>query len=234
MGAFWFSQAFCGITLTPHNIPVIIPAGGGSFSFDAEVINTTSMNVTADIWTDVLLNNGHTIGPLILRRDIYLPSSTLVTRQATQNVPASAPWGGYRYIAKVGQHPTIFFASDTIDFVKMPGEGNPAHNLGWSVFGWDYDESPIANQQSQITNLAAAPNPFNASTALSFKLQAASNAKLAVYDVSGREVGVLAEGLYPAGVHQTVWDASSMASGVYFARLSAGDMTQTRKMLLVK
>ncbi len=78
------------------------------------------------------------------------------------------------------------------------------------------------------------PNPFNASTALSFKLQAASNIKLAIYDIAGRKVALLAEGYYPAGTHQAVWDASKVASGVYFARLEGGGLEKTRKLLLLR
>ncbi len=77
-------------------------------------------------------------------------------------------------------------------------------------------------------------NPFNAETVISYKLQAASNVKLAVYDIAGREVAVLAEGFYPAGHHSMPFDASGMASGVYFARLSAGECSQTRKLTLLK
>ena len=78
------------------------------------------------------------------------------------------------------------------------------------------------------------PNPFNQKTDIRYQLQAASQIKLAVFDIAGREAAVLAEGLYPAGTHQIVWDASEMSNGVYFARLKAGSVTETRKMLLVK
>jgi len=57
---------------------------------------------------------------------------------------------------------------------------------------------------------------------------------LAVYDISGREVKVLAEGFYPAGTHLVEWDAAGLPSGVYFARLQVGGEARTTKMLLVK
>ncbi len=78
------------------------------------------------------------------------------------------------------------------------------------------------------------PNPFNPSTAISFKLQAASRIKLAVYDITGKEVARLAEGIYPAGAHRRAFDATGLSSGIYFARLQAGDFTQTKKIVLVK
>ncbi len=78
------------------------------------------------------------------------------------------------------------------------------------------------------------PNPFNSETALSFKLQAASNVKLMIYDIMGREMALLAEGFYPTGTHQVEWDASEVASGVYFARLEVRGEAITTKLLLMK
>ncbi len=78
------------------------------------------------------------------------------------------------------------------------------------------------------------PNPFNASTVLSYKLKAAKNVNLTIYDITGREVATLVDGMKPAGSHQVVFDAEGLTSGVYFARLEAGEFRQTQKMILLK
>ena len=78
------------------------------------------------------------------------------------------------------------------------------------------------------------PNPFNASTVLSFELRAASCVKLAVYDVMGREVARLLDDRQSAGMHQVIFDAASLPSGIYFARLQSNGLTQTQKLLLLK
>ena len=78
------------------------------------------------------------------------------------------------------------------------------------------------------------PNPFNAETIISFELRAASCVKLAVYDIEGREVARLIDDWQSAGTHQTTFNAEALPSGIYFARLAAGDFQQTRKMLLIK
>ena len=78
------------------------------------------------------------------------------------------------------------------------------------------------------------PNPFNASTAISYKLQAVSKVNLTIYDVTGREVAKLVDGMKEGGSHQVFFDAKDLTSGVYFARLEAGEFRQTRKMLLIK
>jgi hypothetical protein len=78
------------------------------------------------------------------------------------------------------------------------------------------------------------PNPFNPTTAIGYQLPKASYVNLAVYDVSGRKVFELAEGLRAAGVHEVTFDAVNFASGLYFYRLEAGDFKAVRKMVLIK
>ena len=93
--------------------------------------------------------------------------------------------------------------------------------------------SAIPNEYSLSQNY---PNPFNASTTISFKLQAPSSTELKIFDITGREVWSKADGSWQlaAGQHSVVWDASGMASGVYFVRLEAGEFMQVRKLLLIK
>lgn len=78
------------------------------------------------------------------------------------------------------------------------------------------------------------PNPFNASTTLVFQLQQPAKAKLEIFDMLGRNVASLADGQMSAGTHRLVWNAGQMASGIYIARLTAGDQVFTRKLLLIK
>ncbi len=78
------------------------------------------------------------------------------------------------------------------------------------------------------------PNPFNPSTKISFALPEAQNVKLVVHDIMGREVATLVNERRTAGTHQVEFDASSLASGVYFYKIEAGSFTETKKMLLVK
>jgi hypothetical protein len=83
-------------------------------------------------------------------------------------------------------------------------------------------------------SLTAFPNPFNPSTTLSFTLPHAERARLAVYDVLGREVKVLQEGMLTAGEHKLNFDGSNLPAGIYFARLQSGTQSQTQKLLLLK
>jgi subtilisin family serine protease len=78
------------------------------------------------------------------------------------------------------------------------------------------------------------PNPFNPKTVVRYEVAVKSAVRLVVYDVLGREVARLAEGIQDAGVRSVEWDASGIPSGVYFYRLRAGDFTETKKMVLAK
>ncbi|HNS73110.1 MAG TPA: T9SS type A sorting domain-containing protein, partial [bacterium] len=78
------------------------------------------------------------------------------------------------------------------------------------------------------------PNPFNPVTQIVFDLPRDGEIRLAVFDLLGREVALLAEGMRSAGRHQVMVDGRSWSSGTYLYRLSQGGEVLTRKMLLVK
>ncbi|HET9130973.1 MAG TPA: T9SS type A sorting domain-containing protein, partial [Terriglobia bacterium] len=78
------------------------------------------------------------------------------------------------------------------------------------------------------------PNPFNPTTTISFQLPAASKVSLKIYDLLGREIQTLVNGEMNPGTHQVSFEASTLASGIYFYRLNAGMYTATRKLVLLK
>jgi flagellar hook assembly protein FlgD len=83
------------------------------------------------------------------------------------------------------------------------------------------------------------PSPFEGSTVIEFGLPKAAEVSLAIFDVSGRQVATLAEGVHEAGYHQVTWTGSRaggdrVSPGVYFYRLVTGYNVLTRKMLVVK
>jgi hypothetical protein len=78
------------------------------------------------------------------------------------------------------------------------------------------------------------PNPFNPTTTISYKIPKASWTTIEVFDLLGREVKLLVDEMQIAGSHNVKFNASGLASGVYFYSLRAGDFRATKKMLLVK
>jgi len=78
------------------------------------------------------------------------------------------------------------------------------------------------------------PNPFNPTTEIKFALPASANVRLAVFNLLGQEMAVLADGMMNAGVHVRSFDATELPAGVYFYRLEAGSFTDVKKMMLLK
>lgn len=78
------------------------------------------------------------------------------------------------------------------------------------------------------------PNPFNPSTSIKFSLPKESNVELKVYNLFGEEVALLLKRFMPVGNHSMSFDASGLPSGTYIYKLTAGEYSQAKKMLLLK
>jgi hypothetical protein len=78
------------------------------------------------------------------------------------------------------------------------------------------------------------PNPFNPSTTIRYAIPQGSTVTLTVYNTLGEKVSTLVEGVQEAGYHDVKFDATGLASGVYFYRIQAGDFVQSRKLVLLK
>jgi hypothetical protein len=91
----------------------------------------------------------------------------------------------------------------------------------------------------RVLALANYPNPFNPATEISFSLPAASHVRLEVYNITGQKVTTLVDRFMETGAHSVAWNSTDesgarVSSGVYLYRLSAGDLVETRKMMLLK
>lgn len=78
------------------------------------------------------------------------------------------------------------------------------------------------------------PNPFNPSTRIAYDLARTSNVTLTAFDLLGRKVATLANGVQVAGSHTATFNGADLPSGIYFYRLQAGDFVAARKMVLLK
>jgi hypothetical protein len=109
-----------------------------------------------------------------------------------------------------------------------------------NILNWFGTLSPVVPEKDRVPGPLTYdlkqnwPNPFNPSTVLSYDIRAASFVFLRVYDTSGRWVTTLVNDRQSAGTHQVTFDGSGLASGIYLAKLEAGGMTITRKMVLMK
>jgi hypothetical protein len=78
------------------------------------------------------------------------------------------------------------------------------------------------------------PNPFNPKTGIRYQVPGVSDVKLVVYDLLGREVAVLVDENKSPGSYEVTFDGGGLSSGVYFYRLQAGDLVQTKTLVILK
>jgi hypothetical protein len=95
-------------------------------------------------------------------------------------------------------------------------------------------EGPFSALLPHQFTLSCFPNPFNPTTTLAFTLPQTGQVKVVVYDLLGREVAVLAERVFEAGEQRLRFDGSALPSGLYFARMQAGGLIATQKLLLLR
>jgi hypothetical protein len=129
------------------------------------------------------------------------------------------------------------------DFPTTEGAYDQKYNGGDAFFCKfsfsDLTSVSVTDTPQTFSLNPARPNPFNPSTSLSFTLPAARKAELSIFSVTGQKVRTLVSGPLAAGPHSVAWDGrddagKAVSSGVYLSRLTAGKMTATGKMVLMK
>jgi len=235
MGAFYFDQDVDAIVeLYPHDMRVIIPPEGGDVILDGWIFNFLGLGGTADLWTYVFVPRMGRLGPLHLFENIYIPVDSIGSNDITQTVPGFAPGGDYVFVAYLGDYPATVTDSSCLYFTKygsIPGEASD-----WSQSNWWSRE--VTSMESSLPGVYALsqnyPNPFNATTIIHYELPSGGQVNLEVYNMLGQKVATLVDEGQGAGYKTASWDASEVSSGLYFYRLTAGDFTETKRMMLVK
>jgi len=100
-----------------------------------------------------------------------------------------------------------------------------------SYLGTDESHQQLPAEMALLPNY---PNPFNPWTSIPFTLNESAQTNVSVYDLRGKLVETLLQGNLPAGYHETRWDASSVASGVYLVKLESNGLSLTRKIMVLK
>ncbi len=225
------------LTLTPLNPPIIIPAGGGSFSYDLAIANNTIYSVAAKVWTvAVIPSSGWQTGSLLLV-PLTLPPGGSLSRTRTQSLPGRAPAGNYLYYLRWGSYPGDAWAEASFPFVKLAAGVSGAGLEEWTNTGEPLETesakfaSPLQPEKSSVSVM---PNPFNPSTAIRYQLSADSYVKAEVFDTAGRLVATLADGWREAGTHMVTFHAGDLPSGIYVYRVTAGEFNSSGKMVLMK
>ena len=138
------------------------------------------------------------------------------------------------------QGASVAASSDCSTIIESGDADNNSAGAVWVFVYPGIGITPIsAEVPKEFQLMQNYPNPFNPSTKIKFQIAKAvrsetSNVKLIVYDLAGREVAKLVNEQLAAGTYEIDFDASKFASGVYFYKLTAGDYSETKRMILVK
>jgi hypothetical protein len=176
-------------------------------------IQTSTNNGTT--WVTLVTLNGGVSGQLVTAP----PQTSVFTPNASQ-------WSSKTFPVPIGTNKLRFNAIsaygnnlylDSICVVTPVGVINPA--------------GLIPGQFSLSQNY---PNPFNPSTSISYSIPKAGHVEMKIYNTLGEEVTVLVNEMKQPGVYKVDFNASNLASGIYFYRITSADFTDVKKMVVIK
>ena len=144
------------------------------------------------------------------------------------------------YLHIVENEPTLLESRGIpIAGIDKDFDGQTRHATNPDIGADEFNGIVVGVEEEEILPIEFAllqnyPNPFNPSTVISFQLPVSGDVLLKIYDILGNEIATLVDEYKPVGNFEVEFDASRLASGIYFYQLKVGEFIQTRKMLLIK
>lgn len=129
------------------------------------------------------------------------------------------------------QHKLVTFGYSFLDPPNTPAE---LYFAKWDGVVTAVEDPKDPSFPTTYALLQNYPNPFNPTTTISYELPDMAYVNLTVYDALGNKVAELIAGEQPAGRHEIVFNAHSLASGIYFYTLQSKTFVETRKMMVLK
>ncbi len=217
-----------------------VPASGGNLDFGVFVENQDNTALDFDAWLDIAYEGG--APTTVVQRSFtdFQPGWQINRPDAFFPVPGSYAAGNYTMTGRVGVYPSAVWDESGFPFVKsgtsgtanfapfIPTQGFPNP---FDIISTGAETTPIPEEFIVLGNY---PNPFNPTTTFEYALPERDHVVLNIFDLQGRLVNTLVDGLQDAGIHRVVFDAAHLASGIYLYRLSAGHQTISGKMVLLK
>jgi len=150
--------------------------------------------------------------------------------------PGARPARSYRILLQLDRSPSGA-GSGTVRIQAVTAGTSEGIAAGTSIFNQSVEVDPAVVAAPAL--FAARPNPTAGQTEIAFVLPVDSRVTLHIYDVAGRLVRTLAEGLTPAGIHRASWNGTddrgrTARSGIYFAKLQVGKTLQSERILLLR
>lgn len=221
--------------------------GGTNWSSPLRINNDPVGNGKIQYWPTIAVNNQGNIAVL------FMDSRNTADNTIVEAYIARSYDGGVTFtneLLSTEPSPTLIPGSNVRfgDYIDLDYAGKRlvpvwtderAGGFNQEIFTSEIDELlPVSgnsgNMPAEFSLKQNYPNPFNPNTRISFSLPNASQLKIEIYSSIGTLIKTIASGSYPAGEHSINFNAGAMASGVYFYKLTAGEFTQTRSMILVK
>jgi hypothetical protein len=180
-----------------------------------------------------LRNLGQTAAAEAVRAEI-IPRDSWVTRIVSNNQPFGTILAG-----DTASHQSPYYVE--IDTSGYPGYFTFDVVISSNGYSYWYQQDFTVGIEPGEDNIPLYfalyqnyPNPFNPMTTIRFDLPKTSMVLLRIYNITGQEVATLLSASLLPGFHSLDFDASDLASGIYFYRLQAGPFVQTRKMMVLK
>lgn len=178
--------------------------------------------------------------PIEYKLPVYLTDRSGRLAEASVEINLSATGNGHFTQNTITTQQGIAYAT----FVSTPGEGALVNLLAEAS---GLESAIVTNvvvtgrEQEEQDDLPTAfkleqnyPNPFNPATVIRYHLPVTSHIKLEVFNSMGQHISTLQEGMKTRGSYEITFNASGLASGVYFYRLEAGNVVQVQRMVLIK
>jgi subtilisin-like proprotein convertase family protein len=227
-----------------------LPSNGGTLVF---TVSATNNGASA---AQLVLGLSAT-GPINYTRTLgsgTLAAGASITQNVPLRVPRGAPNGTYdvtlvlsvdgdvcdteSFVITKGTTERVVAAELTKAEVEAAQNDRPAASESSAPVelfsGVTMDPNFFASATTAPSAVVASPNPFASRTALSFTLAQATDVRLSVYDVLGREVATLVSGRLEAGSHTAAFDASALSAGTYVYRLVVDGEVETGRITLAR
>ncbi len=205
---------------------------GSQATFTYKVTNNVQNPASGVSFYEVFRGGNRVVGPVQLAAGT-LPGNGGMTPilNFAVNIPGAAPTGNYTVRISAGPNNGTSIGSCNVPIAVQSAARPAGSDTEWTLLS----ASPTLEAAATTgTAVGAYPNPFVRSTTIGFELDRATDVSLVVYDVRGREVAVLTDGMMEAGQHTVTFDAASLPSGVYVYRLTTGTQVETGRLTLVQ
>lgn len=156
----------------------------------------------------------------LYRKDSF-PNSSYKLLAFIQGIGTTTERHIYNYIDRLSSKGKIYYKLMQYDF---DGTSNEVGNI-------ELDNNFLPNSVVLYQNY---PNPFNPSTNINFSVPEKQFIQLKIFNLLGKEIKLLVEDYFEAGIYNISFDASELSSGIYFYQINNGSSIQTRQMVLLK